>query len=299
MHALVTGGAGFIGSHLTTALLDNGHAVRVLDDLSQGRREYVDPRAEFHEGSITDRLTCDQAVTGVSHIFHLAAMSRSGPSANALDECLAVNVYGTANMLQAADAAGVSRFVYSASSTCYGNSPTPHGPDTPIDLLNPYGWSKYTGEQLCLMFDRTHELDVVSLRYFNVYGRREPKTGPYALVLGIFTGRWAAGLPLEIHGSGSQRRDFVHVSDVVNCNLLAANSSVHGMALNVGRGENVSVQELADMISEQQVHGPKRTGDSVATLADISQTKLLLGWSPKIAIADGVKEALESASCLA
>lgn len=292
MRALVTGGAGFIGSHLATALLDAEHDVRVLDDLSQGRREFVDPRAEFIEGSITDAGTCLAAVEDVDTIFHLAAMSRSGPSMDALDECLAVNVVGTKNLLEAGVEAGVGKMVYSASSTCYGNSPTPHALSSPVDLLNPYGWSKFAGEQLALMFQRNNPIDVVSLRYFNVYGPREPQSGPYALVLGIFVGNWLAGKPLEIHGTGHQSRDFVHVSDVVSCNILAAESDITGRAFNVGSGRTVSVLELAALISDDIVFGPPRAGDAKSTLADISETTEALGWRPTIDIETGVAEAM-------
>ena len=215
---------------------------------------------------------------------------------DALSECLDVNVVGTKNLLEASTGAGVCRFIYSASSTCYGNSPTPHRLDTRIDLLNPYGWSKYAGEQLALMFALNNPIDVVSLRYFNVYGPREPVSGPYALVLGIFVGNWLAGRSLEIHGTGHQSRDFVHVSDVVSCNIRAAESSVSGRAFNVGTGRAVSVLELAGLISDDLAYAPPRKGDSKSTLADISETTEHLGWTPAVEIHTGVAEAVALAA---
>src|SRR5258708_236391 len=179
---LVTGGAGFIGSHLCEGLLARGHQVRVLDNLAYGRGEYVPSGAEFIEGDIRDLPTCQRAAHGMEGIFHCAAMSRSGPSQDQIDICTQSNITGTQNMLLAARDAGVRRFIYSGSSTYYGNRAVPHREDDPSDLLNIYGLTKKVGEDYCLLFDRSFDLPCVVLRYFNVYGPRQPETRAYALV---------------------------------------------------------------------------------------------------------------------
>src|SRR4051812_41135479 len=221
---LVTGGAGFIGSHLFEGLLARGGKVRGLDSLVYGEREWVPQACEFIEGDIRDIGACSKATAGVDGVLHCAAMSRSGPSQDQIDVCTQSNISGTQNMLLAARDAGVKRFIYSGSSTYYGNRAPPHRESDPPDLLNIYGLTKRVGEQYCLLFDRTFDLPCLVLRYFNVYGPRQPETGAYALVLGIFLRRPADNAVLEIHGDGSQRRDFVHVRDVVAANIAAYES---------------------------------------------------------------------------
>jgi nucleoside-diphosphate-sugar epimerase len=289
---LVTGGAGFIGSHLCEGLIARGLEVRVLDNLSYGRREWVPAQTEFLEGDIRDPAACRRAAAGVHGVFHLAAMSRSGPSQEQIELCTASNIVGTQNMLLAARDARVKRFIYSGSSTYYGNRTPPHRESDPPDLLNIYGVTKRVGEQYTLLFDQGFDLPSLVLRYFNVYGPRQPETGAYALVLGIFLKRRADGKVLEIHGDGRQRRDFVHVRDVVAANIAAYESSLRGEIFNVGSGTSLSVKELADLISPDQVHIEARKGDSTATLADISKIGAQLGWSPKITFEQGLKELL-------
>src|SRR5258705_8620343 len=265
-NVLVTGGAGFIGSHLCQGLLEQGYRVRALDSLVYGRREDVPAAAEFIQGDIRDIATCQRAVAGMDGVFHCAAMSRSGPSQEQIDVCTQSNITGTQNMLLAARDAGVKRFIYSGSSTYYGNRTPPHRESDPPDLLNMYGLTKRVGEQYCLLFDQDFDLPCLVLRYFNVYGPRQPETGAYALVLGIFLRNHAGNKVLEIHGDGSQRRDFVHVRDVVAANIAALKSPLRGEVFNLGSGENISVKELADMVSPAQVHVEGRKGDSAATL---------------------------------
>jgi nucleoside-diphosphate-sugar epimerase len=289
---LVTGGAGFIGSHLCEGLIARGLEVRVLDNLSYGRREWVPAQAEFREGDIRDPAACRRAAAGVHGVFHLAAMSRSGPSQEQIELCTASNIVGTQNMLLAARDARVKRFIYSGSSTYYGNRTPPHRESDPPDLLNIYGVTKRVGEQYTLLFDQGFDLPSLVLRYFNVYGPRQPETGAYALVLGIFLKRRADRKVLEIHGDGRQRRDFVHVRDVVAANIAAYESSLRGEIFNVGSGTSLSVKELADLISPDQVHIEARKGDAMATLADISKIGAQLGWSPKITFEQGLKELL-------
>jgi nucleoside-diphosphate-sugar epimerase len=289
---LVTGGAGFIGSHLCEGLLARGYRVRVLDNLSYGRREWVPEACEFLEGDIRNADTSARAVNGMDGVFHLAAMSRAGPSNDLIELCTESNITGTQNMLLAARGAGVKRFLYAGSATAYGSLPPPHREDGPLQFLNIYALTKKTGEDYCLLFDRDFALPSVVLRYFSAYGPRQPQTGAYALVLGIFLSRAAAGQTLEIHGDGSQRRDFVHVRDIVAANIAAYESNVRGQVFNVGSGANISVRELADMISPDQVRREARSDDSMATLADISRIKAALGWEPKVSFADGLRELL-------
>ena len=289
-NVLVTGGAGFIGSHLCEGLLAAGYRVRVLDSLIYGKREWVPDGAEFIEGDIRDIEACQRAAEGMQAVLHCAAMSRSGPSQENLDFCTQANIAGTQNMLLAARDAGVKRFIYSGSSTYYGSRNPPHRESDPPEFLNIDGLTKRVGEQYCLLFDEGFGLPCIVLRYFNVYGPRQPETGAYALVLGIFLRRAAEGKTLEIHGDGQQRRDFVHVRDVVSANLAALKSDVRGEVFNVGSGTNISVKELADLISPDQLHTEGRKGDSVATLADISKIRSALGWSPQISFAQGLEE---------
>ncbi|HUN58475.1 MAG TPA: NAD-dependent epimerase/dehydratase family protein [Candidatus Binataceae bacterium] len=291
---LVTGGAGFIGSCVVERLSDRGYRVRVLDSLIYGEAAWVPETAEFIEGDITDLATCRRACAGVSGVFHAAAMSRAAPSLEAIDACTRQNIIGTQNVLIAAREAGVRKLIYSGSSTYYGNQPGPHVEDMRPDLLNFYALSKFAGEEYCRLFERAYNFPTVILRYFNVYGPRQPQTGAYALVLGIFLRRWRDGLPLEIHGRGDQRRDFIHVRDVADCNIAAYESSVRGAAFNVGSGVNISVKELADRISSKQIFGPRRAGDAEVTLADISRTTTALGWRPRISFLDGLEELKKS-----
>jgi nucleoside-diphosphate-sugar epimerase len=287
---LVTGGAGFIGSHLTERLLERGYQVRVLDNLVYGKLEWVPARAQFIRGDIVNPDACRRACEGVDGVFHAAAMSRAAPSMDAIEACTQQNIVGTQNILIAARATGAKKLVYSGSSTYYGNQPGPHREDLPPDLLNFYALSKYAGEEYCRMFDRALDFPTVILRYFNVYGPRQPESGAYALVLGVFLRRWRDGDPLEIHGRGEQRRDFIYVRDVVDCNIAAYESAARNVTLNVGSGANISVKELADLISPKQVCGPRRAGDAEVTLADISRTTATLDWRPRVSFAEGLDE---------
>jgi len=287
---LVTGGAGFIGSHLVELLVGRGKRVRVLDNLSYGHPEWVHSAAELMIGDIRDADSCRRACEDCVAVFHLAAMSRSAASLDNIETCTSANVTGTQNILIAAKDAGVEKVIYSGSSTFYGNQPGPYREDMPGDFLNFYGLTKYTGEEYCLMFDRLYGLPCVVLRYFSVYGPRQPEEGIYALVMGIFLRRAAEGKPLVIHGTGDQRRDFIHVRDIAVANLAAFESPARGVRVNVGSGTSISVKELADMISNRQQFEPRRVGDAELTLADISRARDLIGWSPKVSFREGIEE---------
>jgi UDP-glucose 4-epimerase len=292
-NVLVTGGAGFIGSHVAETLINHGYKVTVVDNLSQGKEEWVPLRADFVVGDVTDLDMMRKLCAGQDGVFHLAAMSRVLPSlgggpSSALFSA-EQNITGTLNVLTAAAEAGVKRVVYSASSTYYGSTPVPHHEDGPSGLATPYAVSKYVGELYCRQFSMMYNLPTVCLRYFQVYGPRCPKTGPYAMVSSIFIDQAKEGQPLTIHGDGSQRRDFVHVYDVATANRLAFESDFIGdyEVLNVGRGESFSIQELADLISPDQVHIEARAFDMKETLADVGRCFHRLAWVPGISFAKG------------
>lgn len=285
---LVSGGAGFIGSHVTELLMKCGHQVTVLDNLSQGNRDWVPAGAAFIEGDVCDLPLVRRLCDGQDGVFHLAAMSRvlpslrGGPSATLFSA--ENNITGTLNMLVASAEAKVGKFIYSASSTCYGNLPAPHHEKLIPACETPYAVSKYAGEMYAMQFTRMYGLPVVSLRYFQVYGPRQPVSGEYAMVTGIFLDQKKRGDALTIHGNGSQRRDFVHVHDVALANLKAFESNLGWHIINIGTGTNISIKELADMISGDQVYLPARKHDMQATLADIARCSALLGWVPEIRI---------------
>lgn len=288
---LVTGGAGFIGSHLSEALLAKGYTVRVLDNLIYGNKEWIPEGVEFIEGDICDIETCRLAMKDCVGVFHCAAMSRAGPSLDNIEVCTAVNIVGTQNVLIAARDAGIKKIIYSGSSTYYGSQPAPHHEyQTPHQFLNFYALSKYVGEKYCLMFDEVFNVPCVILRYFNVYGPRQPQQGAYALVLGVFLKAWQQNETLVIHGEGVQRRDFIHVRDVADANIKAFESNQRHEIFNVGSGDNVSIKELANMISTNQVHEARRAADAEVTLADMTRTREMLQWAPKVGFREGVLE---------
>ena len=293
MRVLVTGGAGFIGSHVVELLLARGYEVAVLDNLSTGHHEWVAREAEFKEGDVCDLDLVRAMAAGCFGIFHLAAMSRvlpsllGGPSACAFSA--EQNILGTLNVLIAAAEAKAKKVVYSASSTYYGNLPAPHREDAPVGCHTPYAISKYAGELYAMQFDRMYDLPCVALRYFQVYGPRQPISGEYAMVTGIFLDQAKRGLPLTIHGDGEQRRDFVHGSDVAAANLRAFESDVRGQVINVGTGVSHSIRELADLISPNQTFTASRAHDMRETRADTAKCERLLNWLPAIGFEAGTR----------
>jgi UDP-glucose 4-epimerase len=292
---LVTGGAGFIGSHLVDALIAAGMRVRVIDNFATGRRAYVNPEAELIEADIRDAASMAGAFAGVDTVFHVAALPRIPLSIAKPVETHMTNVVGTLNVLIAARDSKVRRIVYSGSSSVYGEQDrlpftetmTPHP-------MNPYALQKFVGEEYVRMFHRLFAMEAVTLRYFGVYGPRMAEEGAYMLAIAAFLRARREGRALEIHGDGEQTRDFTHVSDVVAANLLASECNVaDGRAINVGRGENVSVNRIAAMIGGATVRKPARVGDMRDTLADRTQAERILGWRPKVSIEEGIAELLK------
>ncbi len=283
--ALVTGGAGFVGSNLVDKLINMGIEVVILDNLSTGTIDNINKKAKF--------ICCDisvpkidflvETMKDVDVVFHTAASARVQPSIVDPISFNDVNVNGTLNILFAAHKAGVKRVVYSASSSAYGNAtkfPTPEEHST--NPLSPYGLQKYIGEQYCKMFSEVYGLDTVSLRYFNVYGERMLLEGAYCLVLGIFAKQMLEGKKLTVNNDGEQRRDFTYVGDVVEANCLAAikDENFNGEVFNIGNGNNYSVNEVVEMFGGEKTKG-KDVLEPFQSLADNSKAALMLDWDPK------------------
>ena len=282
--AIVTGGAGFIGSNLVDKLIDMDITVSVIDDFSTGRMENTNSNAFYWKRDISD-IDIDELTSfmqGVDIVFHTAAKARVQPSIEDPLSFNKANVDSTLKILLAASRAGVKRVVYSASSSAYGNAtkfPTPEEHTT--NPLSPYGLQKYIGEQYCKVFSEVYGLDTVSLRYFNVYGERMLLEGAYCLVLGIFAKQMLEGKPLTINNDGNQRRDFTYVGDVVNANILAAQNydKFNGDVFNIGNGKNYSVNEVAEMFGGKTTQG-KKVIEPFQTLADNSKASLIMNWNP-------------------
>ena len=281
---IVTGGAGFIGSNLVDKLINVGIEVIIIDNLSTGKKENVNPKATLHVLDISRHKTqIEKIMAGVDTVFHTAAKARVQPSIEDPITYNEQNVTGTLNVLFAAHNAGVKRVIYSASSSAYGNANKfPTSETHPTNPLSPYGLQKYVGEQYCKMFSQVYGLDTVSLRYFNVYGNRMLFEGAYKLVLAVFIEQMLKGKPLTITNNGNQKRDFTHVEDIVEANILAATrkEDFNGDVFNIGNGKNYSINEVADMFKGKKIYGEKRI-EPFETLADNAKAKLNLGWKPK------------------
>jgi len=298
---LVTGGAGFIGSHLVDQLIASGRRVRVIDNFVVGRLANLEQHQqsdalEIIECDVSDKDKVDNACAGVERVFHLAARADVVPSIQEPEDYFRANVEGTFAILEAARKRQVKRLVYVASSSCYGIPdvyPTPE--DTPADPQYPYALTKYLGEQLVMHWAQVYGLPAVSVRFFNVYGPRARTSGTYGAVFGVFLAQLSAGKPLTIVGDGEQTRDFTFVSDVVDALTTVAKSGRVGEIYNVGSGRPVSVNELVRLLgSPESVHIPKRPGEPDCTFADISKIERDLGWKPKVTFAEGVKVMLDN-----
>ena len=294
MKSLVTGGAGFIGSHLVDRLLEDGHEVIVVDNLSTGRPENLThlngmPRLSIHQVDIADREAVQPYADGVDWVFHLAGLADIVPSIQKPLTYYRSNVDGTVNMLEAARLAGVKRFIYAASSSCYGIPdiyPTPETAD--IRPQYPYALTKYLGELCVLHWGKIYKLPVLSLRLFNVYGPRSRTSDTYGAVFGVFLVQKLHNKPFTVVGDGTQTRDFTFVTDVVNAMVMAAESDLRNEVLNVGSGNTYSVNRLVELLGGDIVHVPKRPGEPDCTQADITKIRKLLGWQPKVPFEKGV-----------
>jgi UDP-glucose 4-epimerase len=297
---IVTGGAGFIGSHLVDRLLGDGCRVRVLDNLSTGRLKNLahvasDPRLQVEEVDVSDAERIAPLFKDVEWVFHVAALADIVPSIQKPLVYHRSNVDGTVSVLEAARHAGVKRFVYAASGSCYGIPdliPTPES--APIRPQYPYALTKYVGEQYALHWGDVYKLPVVSLRLFNVFGPRSRTSGTYGAVFGVFLAQKLHNQPLTIVGDGTQTRDFTFVTDVVDAFVTAARSEVSGEVFNVGSANTYSVNRLAALLGGDVVHVPKRPGEPDCTFADIGKIQRVLGWKPTMVFERGVQIMLEN-----
>ena len=292
MKCLVTGGAGFIGSHLVDKLVDLGHEVIVIDDYSNSGNASFNKSVTYHGICINNPYVAT-LFQDVDYVFHLAAESRIQPALENPELAVKTNVLGTCKILKYALDYGVKRVMYSSTSSAYGlANPIPLQEDMKKDCLNPYSITKTAGEDFCKMYNNLYGLETVTFRYFNVYGEGQPTQGQYAPVVGLFQRQSAAGEAMTIVGDGEQTRDYVHVSDVVEANISAMNATKDacGEIFNIGTGVNHSVNDIARMIGGEVKHIPSRIGEARDTKADISKTKRILNWEPKVKLEDWLNE---------
>jgi UDP-glucose 4-epimerase len=295
--AIVTGGAGFIGSHMVDLLLARGFRVRVIDDLSGGRDSNL-----AHHGNNPDlarewrdirSLEPGAAIfADAAYVFHFAGIGDIVPSIEKPTAYMSVNVQGTVHVLEAARAAGVRKLVYAASSSCYGLASTPTREDHPIRPEYPYALSKYQGEQAVLHWHRVYRLPVNVIRIFNAYGERVRTTGAYGAVFGVFLRQKLAGTPYTVVGDGSQRRDFIHAADLAAAFLAAAETDKAGEVWNAGAGNPQSINRLVELLGGPVTYVPRRPGEPDETFADIAKIRRDLAWAPRIGFEEGVQRML-------
>ena len=292
--AVVTGGAGFIGSHMVDLLVDRGYSVVVIDNLVTGRAENLaqhrrEPREDFQQVDMCTLAPGSRLFREVDHVFHFGGIGDIVPSIERPLEYMRANVDGTLAVLEASRHAGVRKFVYAASSSCYGlATELPTTEEALIRPEYPYALSKYLGESAALHWAQVYRLPVISIRMFNVYGPRVRTTGAYGAVFGVFLAQKLHGKPYTVVGDGSQRRDFVYVTDVARAYLMAAESSQAGEVFNLGSGNPQTVNRLVELMGGEVVHVPKRPGEPDCTWADIGKIQRVLGWKPEISFPQGV-----------
>ncbi len=301
MKALVTGGAGFIGSHLVEELIRQGNTVTVLDNLSTGRLNNLkglegSPDFKFVQADVSDPAQITAHFAGIDCVFHLAALADVVPSIVEPYKYHRANVDGTVSVLEACRLNNVKKLVYTASSSCYGiPDKYPTSEDCPASPQYPYAFTKYAGEQYALAWARIYKLNVVSLRLFNVYGPRSRTSGTYGAVIGVFLKQKLSGAPFTIVGDGEQTRDFIYVSDVAKAFIAAAKWQGTQGVFNVGSGKPQSVNKLAGLLGAKEIiHIPKRPGEPDCTWADITRIRDILGWAPSITFEEGVARVLEN-----
>ena len=297
MTSLVTGGCGFIGSHIVDELVKMGHEVRVIDDLSaqENSEFYYNEKAKYWEKDIS-KDDCGDYFNNVDYVFHLAARSRIQPTIGSPGECFEVNVVGTQRVAEWCRINSVKGLIYSGTSSLYGKQNSiPFNPSMPVDCLNPYSLSKWMGEQVLRLYNQLYSLPSITLRYFNVYGPREPLKGQYAPVVGLFKKQKRNNQLITIVAPGNQKRDFTYIRDVVDANICAMNlidkkDKGHFGIYNIGTGKNYSMMELAKMIGGKFTIIPSRPAEVFETLADIENSKIELGWFPKHDLEDMINE---------
>lgn len=297
--AIVTGGAGFIGSHMVDLLIDRGFHVRVIDSLAGGRKENIKQHKDssalefFHE-DIRDIPSDSSIFKNAMYVFHFAGIGDIVPSIEKPLEYMSVNIQGTVQMLECARKAGVKKFVYAASSSCYGLAEVPTTEEHPIDPQYPYALSKYQGEQAAFHWHKVYGLPVNSIRIFNAYGTRSRTSGAYGAVFGVFLKQKLEGADLTVVGDGTQSRDFIYVTDIAEAFFKAAQTDVSGEIFNVGSDNPQSVNQLVELLDSKAVFIPKRPGEPDCTWADISKISTTLDWQPRISFTEGVKTILEN-----
>ena len=301
---LVTGGAGFIGSHLVRRLVGDGKRVRVVDNLSTGNRARLadlETAIEFIQGDLADPEVCDRAVRGVEYVLHQAAVPSVQRSVQDPINTNRANITGTLNLLESCKKQGVRRLVFAASSSAYGNTKElPKREEMPANPLSPYALQKYVGERYCQLYYQLYNLETVCLRYFNVFGPAQDPNSEYSAVIPKFTTRLRKGEPLIIYGDGEQSRDFTYIDNVVEANCLALRApNASGAVVNIGCGERITLNQLVHLLEEILAvratvdYQPPRSGDARDSLADISRAQALLGFQPHVGVKEGLQKTAE------
>lgn len=297
MKVVITGGAGFIGSHVVDAFLADNCSVTILDNFSTGRPEnlsHVEGKVNFLECDISVRGNWEHEFSNADFVVHLAALADIVPSIQNPDSYYESNVTGTLNILRACQGKNIKKLVYSASSSCYGMAKSyPTSETAAIDTEYPYALTKRLGEELVMHWNKVYRLPCISLRFFNVYGTRSRTSGTYGAMFGVFLAQKLAGKPFTIVGDGTQTRDFTYVTDVANAVYSACISQVSGEVMNVGSGKTIAVNEIADLMGGERVYIPKRPGEPDCTFADITKISSLLNWKPDVDIKKGVGKVLD------
>ena len=296
--AVVTGGAGFIGSHMVDLLIEEGFEVRVIDNLVGGREENLshlhNAPLVFERRDIRSFSPDDALFRGAKYVFHFAGIGDIVPSIERPLEYMSGNVQGTVHMLECARHAGVGKFVYAASSSCYGLAEVPTREDHPIVPKYPYALSKYQGEQACFHWHFVYRLPVNAIRIFNAYGTRSRTSGAYGAVFGVFLKQKLEGKPFTVVGDGTQARDFLYVTDVVRAFYKAATTERVGEVYNLGAGNPQTVNRLVDLLGGPVTHIPKRPGEPDSTWADITKVQTQLGWMQQVSFEEGVRRILDN-----
>ncbi len=297
MKCIVTGGCGFLGSHLSEKLLADGHSVLIIDNLSTGNLDNIKKikkKLKFLKADISDAQKIKKYFKNVDWVFHLAALADIVPSIENPKEYFNSNVVGTFNVLQASRSKRLKKFIYIASSSSYGIPKIyPTSEKCKIDSQYPYALTKYLGEELVMHWGKLFKLPVISLRCFNIYGTRSRTSGTYGAVMGVFLKQKLRNKPFTIVGDGKQRRDFTYVSDVVNAIIKSARSNIKNEIFNVGSGRTISVNYLTKLLKGKKTYIPKRPGEPTITFADIKKIKKKMNWKPKVNIELGIKKVLK------